>query len=481
MNFVLICIDTLRYDYLACNRDYAIPNELNVKTPNLDAFAREAVVFDSAYAGSFPTIPHRTDVFTGQFGRPFHQWLPLGFDAVTLPAVLGDAGWATYLAFDTPHLINGGHGFDYAFHGWHFERGNEVDQHIIDDLGQDRPDRYAANYHEHVRRCTYPQYVRNNRGRMLEDEWPSPRVFKAAGDFVEMNRRRDKFFLWVDSFDPHEPWDPPDHYVALYDDPDFDRGCQMMGWEALDTLSPEELHHLKAHYAGEVTMVDHHLGRFLDRLAASGRDRDTAVIITCDHGTNLGSHGRLSKGIPIYEQVAHLVLMARSPGAEPGRRSGIVQPADLMPTILDLAGVPVPDACEERSLAPMITTSEDIGRDGAVSGNAIDVASAEGCALTVQDQRWCLIDRPDSSRRELYDKQSDRAEEQNVIASHPAEADRLHRALLDFLADHGAHPALVRWFETGEKGDTSDYVHRPPYLANFRPYFRLALDVERQG
>ena len=115
MNFVIICIDTLRYDYLACNDGYAVPNDIQVKTPNLDAFAREAVVFDNAYVGSFPTIPHRTDVFTGQFGRPLHPWLPLGFDAVTLPAVLGQAGWATYLAFDTPHLINGGHGFDYPW------------------------------------------------------------------------------------------------------------------------------------------------------------------------------------------------------------------------------------------------------------------------------------------------------------------------------------------------------------------------------
>jgi arylsulfatase A-like enzyme len=149
-----------------------------------------------------------------------------------------------------------------------------------------------------------------------------------------------------------------------------------------------------------------------------------------------------------------------------------------MATILDLAGVPLPDACEERSLAPMITSSEDSGRGVAVSGSAIDVASVDDAALTVQDGRWCLIDRPDQARWELYDKRSDRAEEHNVIASYAGEADRLHRAVLDFLTSHGAHPALVRWFESGEKGDTSDYVHRPPYLANYKPYFRLALDIE---
>ena len=487
MNLIMICIDTLRYDHArpqrsaSCNGTDASRSGREIKTPNLDAFAREAVVFDNAYTGSFPTIPHRTDAFTGRFGEPLHPWLPLGFDAVTLPAVLGRAGWATYLVFDTPHLINGGHGFDYPFHGWHFERGNEVDQHVIDDLGPDRPARYPAHYGEHIRRCTYPQYVRNNRHRHLEEQWPSPRVFKAAGDFVEMNRRRERFFLWVDCFDPHEPWDPPDHYVALYDDPDFDRDCQMMGWEPLEVLSPAELRHLKAHYAGEVTMVDHHLGRFLDRLATSGRDRDTAVIITCDHGTNLGSHGQIGKGGPIYEQVGHVVLMARIPGVEPGRRTGIVQPADLMPTILDLAGIPIPDICQGRSFAKMITGSEDTGRQVAVSGQAIDVASAQDAFLTVQDERWCLIDRPDASQRELYDKRSDRSEEHDVIAERPQEADRLHRALLGFLADHGAHPALVRWFQSGEKGDTTGYQHRPAYLTNYRPYFQLALDVDLHG
>ena len=470
MNFIFICIDTLRYDYLGCNgNDW-------IKTPNLDAFAQESIVFDNAYLGSFPTIPFRTDVFTGRFGRPLHPWLPLGFERVTMPAIFGQAGWATYLVFDTPHLINGGHGFDYPFHGWHFERGNEVDQHIIDSLGPDQSDKYPQHYSDRLRCQTYPQYIRNNRGRRLEAEWPAPRTFKAAGDFVERNIQRDNFFLWVDSFDPHEPWDPPEHYVALYDDPDFDRDCPMMGWEPLETLSEAELRHVKAHYAGEVTMVDHHLGLFLDRLATTGRDRDTAVIIASDHGTNLGAHGQLSKGGPVYEQVGHTIWMIRFPGAQTGRRDSLIQPADYMPTLLELAELPVPSSCQGRSFAKAITGADDPGRSVAISGAAVDVAAAEDAHLTVQDKRWCLIDRPEASARELYDKEADRAEKHNCLADYPQEAERLHRALLDFLRNHQAHPALVQWFETGLKGDTSDYQHHPPYLANFKPYFQLALD-----
>jgi arylsulfatase A-like enzyme len=475
VNIVFICIDTLRYDHLGCNgNDW-------IHTPNMDAFAREAAVFDNAYAGSFPTIPHRTDVFTGRFGEPFHPWLPLRYDAVTLPALMGQAGWATYLAFDCPHLINGGHGFDYAFHGWHFERGNEVDQHIIDDADPGLPTKYAAQYSPFVRRSTATQYFRNNRHRYLEEQWPSPRVFKAAGDFVERNRRRSKYFLWVDSFDPHEPWDPPDHYVALYDDADFDRDAPMTGWENIDALSEAELRHVQAHYAGEVTMVDRHLGIFLDRLAASGRDVDTAVVITCDHGTNAGAHGRMSKGGPIYEQVGHVVLMIRAPGVQAGRRTNLVQPADLMPTLLELADLSAPETCQGSSFAGLIEQPGEGGREVTVSGVGADLTRGHEISATIQDQRWCLIDSPDPARRELYDKDADRSEEHNVIAAHPDQAERLHRAFLSFLADHEAHPAWLRLFESGDPGDLSDYQHRDPYLARFMPYFALALNQELHG
>ena len=91
MNFIFICIDTLRYDHLSRHgNDW-------ISTPNFEAFAKEAMVFDNSYGGSFPTIPHRTDTITGRFGRPLHPWQPLAFDAVTLPRILGEAGWATQM------------------------------------------------------------------------------------------------------------------------------------------------------------------------------------------------------------------------------------------------------------------------------------------------------------------------------------------------------------------------------------------------
>ena len=109
MNFIVITLDTLRYDFVGANG-----NEW-IQTPTLDRFAQQATCFDRTYAGSFPTVPYRTDVFTGRFGEPFHPWAPLSWEAITLPEVLRNAGYVTMLIHDTPHLVNYGFGFDRPF------------------------------------------------------------------------------------------------------------------------------------------------------------------------------------------------------------------------------------------------------------------------------------------------------------------------------------------------------------------------------
>ena len=128
MNIVLIVMDTLRYDYIGANgNDW-------IRTPNMDCRASNAWNFDQCMIGSFPTIPHRTDVITGRYGGPFHVWKPLPHYMPTLPRALADAGYRTQLIHDTPHLVNGGHNFDLPFHAWTFIRGAEVDRPWVDSL-----------------------------------------------------------------------------------------------------------------------------------------------------------------------------------------------------------------------------------------------------------------------------------------------------------------------------------------------------------
>jgi arylsulfatase A-like enzyme len=516
MNVVLVVIDSLRYDYLAANRDDRVPagqrparggSAPGVRqltdatsavggrawTPNFDRFAAEAVVFDNSYAASYPTIPHRTDLITGRYGAPFHPWLPLRYDAETLPQALAKHGYATQLIFDTPHLINGGHNFDYPFHAWHFERGNEVDRHWLDDRPCELPPAQHARYTraDGVFYPTAMQYIRNNRRRTREEDWPSPRLFTAASRWLEDNRRRDNFFLWVDCFDPHEPWDPPAHYIELYapDRPSTGDRNILFGWEgyAGKPLSTEEVARIRAHYAGEVTMVDHWFGRMLDRLEAVGLAERTAVVVTSDHGTNLGAHGLIQKEYPLWDQVAHTVLMVRLPAKRaPDRRGGVrrrelIQPQDIFPTICELAGAPVPGTVQGHSFIPLLSGKGDVAwpRKVVLSSRAYDLSRAEEPVITVQDRTWCLLDSPDAKKRLLYHKPTDPAEEKDVARKHPRVVERLHRALVEELPRRGAPQALIDWFATGRKGLLPpDYRFRDPSLSAYHLYWSGLLPEE---
>ena len=218
MNIVLIIIDTLRYDYIHAHD--VLPW---IKTPNIDSFAERSWVFDYSFIGSFPTIPHRTDVMTGKYGDPFHTWMPLRHDVMTLPEHLGNNGYCTQLIHDTPHLVNGGHNFDWPFHAWTPVRGAEVDRPWIDD-SEDWPSNwkldpiFAPLDPKTLRWENVITYMRANRKRRQHEDWNAARLFLKASEFLCDNGSRDNFFLWVDCFDPHEPWDVPPEYAVMYDD-----------------------------------------------------------------------------------------------------------------------------------------------------------------------------------------------------------------------------------------------------------------------
>ena len=123
MNIIFVMIDTMRYDYIGAN------GATQVETLNIDRLAEYSWCFNRA----FPTISCRNDVMTGRYGGPFHPWKPLPFDVPTFPAMLGEAGYATQLIHYTPHLVNGGHNFDWPFHAWTSVGSAEVDRPWITD------------------------------------------------------------------------------------------------------------------------------------------------------------------------------------------------------------------------------------------------------------------------------------------------------------------------------------------------------------
>jgi len=464
MNFVVIMLDTLRYDYLACNGNAWI------RTPNLDALAAQAVCFDRAYCGSFATIPQRTDAFTGRYGEPFHPWAPLAWDAVTLPELMRNAGYVTMLIHDTPHMVNYGFGFDRPFHGWQMIRGQEVDRYRTDPVR--REDLVCVPEEMRFAGTFGAQAVRNHFDFASEEDHCTAQLFRTAARWLERNRDHEKLFLWIDSFSPHEPWDPPHHYVDLYD-PGYE-GPELFfpHYGSLAHLPPEQVRHMRALYAGLVTMVDRWIGYFLDQLEASGLAGETTVIVSADHGTYAGDRLLAGKGPPHYEEIGRIPLIIRRPPTNQQRRlNDLVQPADLMPTILDLAGVEAPAEARMQgvNLAPLLRGEEAFTRRVAAMG-MVNMALGVG-HVAITSGKWSLLDYPDAAKRQLFDLEDDPGQERNLISEEPGVADELHEACLGFLERHEATEELLAIWREGDEEALKRFAAMPPRDPALRPYW----------
>jgi arylsulfatase A-like enzyme len=486
MNIILIVIDTLRYDFIRANgaNDW-------IQTPNLDSLAADSLIFDRAFAASYPTIPHRTDVMTGEYAwpyrGPFHPWMPLRFDVPTLPRLLAQSGYATQLIHDTPHLVNGGHAFDWPFAAWTFVRGAEVDRPWIDDQVLAPPDHWGHDplfdylgedaLDAGVRRMLLT-YARAHRKVSRPEEWNAARLFLKGAEFLRDNasrgsQRQGSFFLWLDCFDPHEPWDVPPEFVRRYDTtPGYDgridpRAFGNAARRPKDGVFPPGVkERLTAFYAGKVTWVDHWFGEVLAALEETGLDRNTAVIVTADHGTNLGERGGFGKSGTVNEQEAHVPLLVRVPGGPRGRSGTIVQPQDISATILGLAGHQQPEAWVG---SDVLSTDAGPAREIALAGPSVNSwpADADRIVFSVFDEEWYLnvAANPEACRLYRYGSVED------VAAQHPDVVARMRDAGLVEVERRGTDTRLVAWLRSGGEATFPDEATQWFGPANWRTYW----------
>ena len=476
MNIILVVIDTLRYDAVGANGGW-------IRTPHLDALAGRSWVFDRAFAASYPTIPHRTDVMTGRYGGPFHAWAPLRFDAATLPRALADGGYATQLIHDTPHLVNGGHNFDWPFHAWTFVHGAEVDRPWIDDRALTYLPNWAPDpLFDYVSDGDWPAptdhtmvtYMRANRNRRRDEDWNAARLFAEAARFCRDNARRDNFFLWVDGFDPHEPWDAPPEFVRLYDDTDgYDGRIDPRALFApgrSPSRSPDPVavtRRLRAMYAGKVSWVDRCFGRLTDALAETGLAERTAIIVTADHGTNLGERGRFGKGWPIHETEAHVPLIVHVPGRGAGRCDAVVQPQDLVPTIAAIAGLDAPAGLDAHDVLAQAAGGERrrialTGRHPCAWAQDLDAP-----LFTVFGDDAYLQWRPDPAEGRLF-----RYAQDVPLDDPPAEeVAELHATGLEEIARRGAPADLLAWLGAAGQGPPPASACANPAPAGYAQYW----------
>jgi len=217
---------------------------------------------------------------------------------------------------------------------------------------------------------------------------------------------------------------------------------------AASDLTEEQLNHLRALYAGEVTLVDRWIGRLLQKIEDLGLLENTAIIFTSDHGTYIGEHNYVGKRPHLYEEVAHVPLIVRLPdseGVQSGRREEIVQSPDIMPTILELAEVKIPPIVQGRSFLPILRGESKDGREIAVSSASL-VGQTLPKWITVTSEKWALLASQIGSqiKSELYDLKNDPKETKNLIDNKPDVADELRSKMIRFLRKLETNKEILR-------------------------------------
>ncbi len=342
-------------------------------TPNLDAFALRSVRFEKHYTGSLPCMPARHDILCGALDFLWRPWGSIELWERPITADLREAGITTMLVSDHPHLFEtGGENYHTDFSAWAYERGHE------NDPWKTRPDPSwlgAPAFDAAGNLVPAPHLYENSRGYFKgEDDFPGPRTMRAAAEWVESSASyHDRFMLFVDEFDPHEPFDTPDPYASLYDDtwdgPHLIWPPYVVNAFKRGILTERQAHQLRSCYGSKLTMIDAWFGKLIASIEKQGLWDDTAVIVCTDHGHYLGEKEIWGKpGVPLYEPLAHIPLMVAWPGAPAGTTQALSTSVDIHATLCDIFGVTPEHRTHGVSLVPVITGEVAQVRAYALSG-----------------------------------------------------------------------------------------------------------------
>jgi len=345
---IVLLIDTLRASKL---RPYNPRSR--VETPTLSAFAEEAAVFEQAQAPENWTKPSVASVLTSLTPMTHNtkeQSSSLPASALTIAEVFQRNDFAT-ASFIANGYVSDRFGFD---QGW-----------------------------DH-----YTNYIREERNTSAGN------VFNEAIEWIEAHRE-ERFFAYIQTIDPHVPYDPPDdlleHYhPAEYTGPISPRSTGNQLEEAkrgAREISVADRRYLEALHDGEISYHDREMTRFVARLRELGLYDDVVFVVTSDHGEEFNEHGSYGHGHSIFQELLHVPLMVRWNGViEPRRIGPAVSTMDIAPTVLEATGIDIPDEFEGRSL---LSTARGQARPGpaiAFSDKLDDrrVAVAAGYKLVIR-------------------------------------------------------------------------------------------------
>lgn len=367
-NVILITLDTVRADrmgFLGSDRKL---------TPNLDALARQSVVFTRAYSQVPLTTASHATILTGTYPQ-YHQvndfGVPLPPDVPFAPAIFKSKGYHTAafvgsLVLDPATRSAPG-----------FERGFDT---------------FDAGFHRrHAQESRY-QAIERRGGEVVAHAlaWLS-------------QHPRGPYFIWVHLYDAHDPYDPPEPFKTRY---------------------------ASAPYDGEIAYVDSVVGKFVTQLRTRGLYEGSVIAVMADHGEALGEHGESTHGIFLYDETIHVPLLLKLPAerAAGKRIDSRVQLVDVLPTILKASRIVAPAEIQGRSLLAMLPPVAAAGAKGQTPPTVPDrPAYSESdyphrtfgwsSLRAIRTSKYLYVDAP---RAELYDESSDRKEEHNLSATSTA-------------------------------------------------------------
>jgi arylsulfatase A-like enzyme len=414
MNVVLVIMDSLRKDHLGA---YGNPW---IKTPNLDALARESLRFTRAYPESIPTICARRAIHTGLRTWPFKDWQPPKGDDIVVPGwqpipegqttlaeILKENGYATMFVTDTMHQFKASYNFQRGFDVFDFIRGQTTDNYKPMWTFPREKVRQALGMRDY-----FQQYFANTAYRKTEEDWFSPQVFTKASELMEVASEGQPFFMVVDSYDPHEPWDTPEEYVSLYDDPYDGREPFSVIYGPSAYLTERQLKRMKARYAAEVTMADRWLGNFLDKMDELKLSENTLLLVLSDHGVALGEHDATGKPFwALWPEVTDIPFFIRHPeGKLAGQTSDYYASThDVAPSILGFLGIEPPQPMDGQDLSVLF--------DGADPGPREYFTLGYHDHAWARDEDYVMFARNDGSNALLFDLREDPDMNTNIAGS----------------------------------------------------------------
>lgn len=436
-NILVLSTDQQRWDALGANG-----NE-EIHTPNLDRLAENGVNFDRTFVQNPVCMPSRASYMTGRYPsqlRIYSNGISLPEQFRTLPEYFTNYGYETAnigkLHF-LPHA-NRDHSEPHPSYGFdHLEISDEPGPY---------EDAYRAWVKKHAPEALddisvgLPPAAKTWQSVMGEDDisHPDPRFsgepepFPADDDLTHtafvgrrtiefLEQRQDTRFLCVSGFySPHQPWVVPQRYLDLYDREELsvpEHPPELAEErEAIDgasdhdggvTFSEDERRGARHGYYAMVSEVDHWVGRILDTLEEQGIRENTIVVFMSDHGDDLGDHLRYGKGFPGWDAISRVPFIVHWPDGitNPGRtESGIAELVDLLPTLLDASGIPVPTSLQGESLTGVLNDAASTPKDCALT------ESGSGKILRTDRYRYAL--EPSGEER-LYDLEDDPGEYHN--------------------------------------------------------------------